>query len=134
MNTLNLSVKSRTENVGQIVKRLGEFCKENNIDQKIIEMLQIATDEAITNIIFHSYKNIDGIINITFTLDEKTIIIKLVDFGKIFTPSKKVHNDNKKVKIGGYGLVLMNKLMDDIQFSYDHKEKANNLIMKKYLN
>jgi anti-sigma regulatory factor (Ser/Thr protein kinase) len=133
LKVLDLSVKSKTENVGRIVKRLGEFCKENSIDKKVIEMLQVATDEAITNIILHSYKNIEGIINITFTLDEKIVIIKLIDFGKTFIPNKKLYNNNKKMKIGGYGLILMNKLMDDINFSYDQKEKTNKLIMKKYL-
>ncbi len=136
MKALTLSVKSKTESVREILKQLEGFCKKNNLNQKIIETLQVATDEAITNIILHSYEGrTDGTINVHFLIDNNRIIIELTDFGKNFEPETLMKKPIKvaQEKVGGYGLVLMNALMDNIQFSYNKNEKANCLKMEKII-
>ena len=137
VTSLTLSVTSKTENVTHVVRELEKFCINLNFDKKLIETLIIATDEAITNIVLHAYGgHSDGKIEVTFKLNNKEFIIEFKDFGKSFKPIN-LNIDSKlsdKLKIGGYGLVLMNALMDELNFSHDKNDKANLLVMKKFLN
>ncbi len=137
-NTLTLNITSKTESVTHVVQSLENFCLDLKIDQKVIDTLLIATDEAITNIVLHAYggKN-DGKIHVCFQKDEKEFIIQFTDFGKSFKPlkiKKKARPDKvDRLRIGGYGLVLMDSLMDELKFIYDKTKKANTLTMIKYL-
>ncbi len=138
VNTIKLSVTSSTQNVSYVVKKLEDFCIQANIEKKISETIIIATDEAITNIILHAYhgKN-DGLINIQFTISDNKIIIELSDYGKIFETFEQKKKSGRQsvgqLHVGGYGLVLMESLMDEVLFVYDDKLKSNNLKMIKYL-
>ena len=136
--SLTLSVTSKTENVGHVIKTLEKFCNDHNFEKKLIETLLIATDEAITNIVLHAYAGrSDGKIHVTFSIKNDTFIIELVDFGKNFQPIKLKRNKNElvdRLKVGGYGLILMNSLMDELNFNHDKSKNANFLTMKKYLN
>lgn len=138
MKSIDLKITSKTENVEQVLKSLEVFCNENNIDNKTIEAIQVATDEAITNIILHGYdKRDDGIINIKFILENNKLLIKIIDYAKSFQPEKLIKQNIDDVKaltrVGGFGLILMNALMDYIDYSYNEDEQANYLIMEKYL-
>ncbi|GMT49248.1 MAG: hypothetical protein IEMM0008_0787 [bacterium] len=137
-NTLTLDITSKTENVTYVVQSLEDFCLELKIDQKIIDTLLIATDEAITNIVLHAYDGKkDGQIHVCFQKEEKEFIIQFTDFGKSFKPSKIKKKARlakaDRLRIGGYGLVLMDTLMDELKFRYDKTKKANTLTMIKYL-
>ena len=135
--SLTLSVTSKTENVSYVIKTLENFCLELDFEKKFIETLLIATDEAITNIVLHAYSGkVDGKIHITFSLKNDVFIIEMEDYGKSFTPVKQSKKNSElvdRLKIGGYGLVLMNSLMDELKFIHDDEKKVNLLTMKKYL-
>ncbi|HEO65711.1 MAG TPA: ATP-binding protein [Spirochaetes bacterium] len=137
-NILTLDITSKTESVTHVVQSLENFCLDLKIDQKVIDTLLIATDEAITNIVLHAYdgRN-DGKIHVSFQKDEKEFIIQFTDFGKSFKPLKIKKKTRlykvDRLRIGGYGLVLMDTLMDELKFKYDKTNKANTLRMIKYL-
>ncbi len=137
-NTLTLDITSKTESVTHVVQSLEDFCLELKIDQKIIDTLLIATDEAITNIVLHAYDGKkDGKIHVSFQKEESEFIIQFTDFGKSFKPLKIKKKARlykvDRLRIGGYGLVLMDTLMDELKFIYDKTKKANTLTMIKYL-
>ena len=134
----SLTVSSKTENVGYVIKNLEGFCQEQNIEKKLIETLSYATDEAVTNIVLHAYSGrTDGIIKVTFSIDSNLFYIELIDYGKSFKPIKMTKKDqveSKNPTVGGYGLIIMNSLMDELQYDHNLKENANYLTMKKYIN
>jgi serine/threonine-protein kinase RsbW len=68
-------------------------------------------------------------------LDNKVLVFKIKDDGVAFNPLKKkdpeVPADLMDARIGGLGIRIVRKLMDDIH--YQRKRGWNSLTMKKYL-
>jgi serine/threonine-protein kinase RsbW len=96
--------------------------------------VQTAVDEACTNIINYAYFGKGGIITITCERQDKYFVVTIRDSGKPFDPSSvpapDLEADLNKRKIGGLGIYLMKKLMDDISYSFDAKS-GNTLVMRK---
>ena len=85
--------------------------------------IQMAVDEACSNIIEHSYEGEGrGEIICTCTVFKDRLSIELVDFGQPFDPSRiptpDVNTALEQRKRGGLGLFFINKLMDQINFQF----------------
>ncbi|GMT50064.1 MAG: hypothetical protein IEMM0008_1603 [bacterium] len=136
--SLTLNVTSELASVPYVIQSLEKFCMDLDFDRDLIHSLLIATDEAITNIILHAYcGRTDGKIEVSFQLVRGDFIVQMMDYGKKFKPlriRKKTRSGHlDRLRVGGYGLFLMDNLMDHIQFTYNNNEKANNLTMTKSL-
>jgi anti-sigma regulatory factor (Ser/Thr protein kinase) len=106
-------------------------------DEKDIFEVQLAVDEACTNIMEHAYSGKSGKITIQCKLspNKKEFTIKLIDQGKPFDPNTVVPPDTEATldqrKRGGYGIFFMNKLMQTVKYAFT--EKGNELTMSKLL-
>ena len=102
-----------------------------------INKIQLAVDEACTNIIKHAYSSQGGAITIFFERNDNTVVITIQDQGKPFDPAAipppDLEAEIEKRQIGKLGLHLMRKLMDEVSYSFD-PEEGNTLVMKKRLN
>ena len=102
-----------------------------------INKIQLAVDEACTNIIKHAYSSQGGAITIFFERNDNTVVITIQDRGKPFDPAAipppDLEAEVEKRQIGKLGLHLMRKLMDEVSYSFD-PEEGNTLVMKKRLN
>lgn len=101
---------------------------------ELLHDLILATEEIIVNIILYSYPKEKGLIKVWIFLDKNnflSIIIK--DQGQAFNPLEKQEPDVAasldQRAIGGLGIFLVKKLVDDI--SYCRKNNSNILILKK---
>ncbi|MBT3669114.1 MAG: ATP-binding protein [Chloroflexi bacterium] len=109
--------------------------KPIGFDENEVYSVQLAVDEACTNVIEHSYggENI-GEIEIDTNLVKNGFEIIIRDYGKKFDPSKVPGINSKKplkeVESRGAGLFLMKKLMDDVSFHFT-KNKGTTLRMLK---
>jgi serine/threonine-protein kinase RsbW len=96
----------------------------------------MAVDEACTNIIKYAYSEEGGVITLTCELQGNDFVVIIRDRGKPFDPSSvpppDLEADLDERKIGGLGIYLMGKLMDDVSYSFDAK-KGNTLVMRKML-
>jgi len=98
--------------------------------------VQTAVDEACTNIIKYAYSEEGGVITITCESQDNDFVVTIRDNGKPFDPSSvpppDLEADLDKRRIGGLGIYLMKKLMDDVSYSFDAR-KGNILVMRKTL-
>jgi anti-sigma regulatory factor (Ser/Thr protein kinase) len=114
---------------------VGDIARNGGFGEKDVYNIQLATDEAASNIIEHAYEGIpDGVLDISCGMEADTIRITLIDYGFPFDPSTIAMPDLKadlsNRKIGGLGIYLMRKLMDDVQYEPRH-DKSNVLTMIK---
>ena len=101
-----------------------------NIADEILNDIKIALSEALTNIFKHAYKDeIVKPIRIKLMVDKKKAIISLRDFGIKFELSNYVPPDLKKASKSGYGIYMIRKLMDGVQ--YFPREVGTELLMWK---
>jgi len=134
-NRLELRTDARLENLSVIADFISTSMSQLGIEEGIFEV-QVAVDEACTNIMKYAYSGKGGIITITCELQDNDLVVNIRDKGKPFdpasVPSPDLGADVDKRKIGGLGIYLMRKLMDDVSYSFD-AETGNTLVMRKIL-
>jgi len=130
---VELEVDASLENIPKIIDFVASWMQDLKLDD-IILAVETSVDEACTNIIKHAYSGRGGIIAITCELQDKDFVITIRDKGKPFdsssVPPPDLGRDLDKRKIGGLGIYLMRKMMDDVSYSFD-VEKGNTLVMRK---
>ena len=121
---------AKFEFLNEIRDFVAEVARDGGFDDKEIYSVQLAADEAASNIIEHAYEGIaDGQIELTCEMRGAELIIAMQDHGKSFD-SKKVRRPNLKAnlserQIGGLGIYLMRKLMDEVNY---RSSSAGNLL------
>ncbi len=138
MQKLNsiLKVKSNTENLTLIRDFVREHAVANGFSDDAINDIMLASDEAATNIMKHSYKaNSSGEIEVSVVVIGEELEIILRDNGKSFNPndipSPNMEKYFNEKRVGGLGLHLMRTLMDSVEYSA--AKNGNKLVLKKKL-
>lgn len=123
-------------NLGKIREFVIPIAEKMGFDDKELYAIELAVDEACSNIIEHAYGG-EGRGNIECTLELCTdeIRINLLDHGKPFditkVPEPKIDQPLEKRKIRGLGIYLMRKMMDEIRFQADPIEGNHLLLIKR---
>ena len=104
--------------VREFIEHIG---KRYKFDDKVINSFKLVIDEACTNIIRHGYRDIkNGEITIKAIIRRLSLTILIIDQGKSYDPSQASTPDLGKYvdigKKGGLGILMMRKLMDDMQY------------------
>ena len=127
---------AKFEFLDEIREFVGEIARTGGFGEKDVYNIQLATDEAASNIIEHAYEGIaDGVLDLSCGMIEPgTIKIILIDYGFPFDPSTipmpDLKADLSARKIGGLGIFLMRKLMDEVHYE-PRPDKSNVLTMIK---
>jgi serine/threonine-protein kinase RsbW len=129
-----ITYPAKFEYLDEIRDFVAEVARQGGFNDKEIYSLQLAADEAASNIIEHAYEGVpNAFIDISCDMQNDAIVIMMRDEGISFDPSQ-VKQPNLKAKlserqIGGLGVYLMRKLMDDVR--YESSGKSNTLTMIK---
>ncbi|MBN2479449.1 MAG: ATP-binding protein [Parachlamydiales bacterium] len=109
-------------------------------NQKVLEEIELACEEAIVNIIIHGYKNEKGHkISIQIHINQ-VLEISFKDKAKEFNPllkKPKIIQKNlplNKRKEGGLGLHIILNYMDDVKYQRQNDFNILTLIKKRSLN
>ena len=134
MQTVKFAAKF--ELLDEIREYVGKIARESGFGDKDVYNIQLATDEAASNIIEHAYEHIpDGVLELTCGIQNDAIKISLTDHGEPFDPSEiplpDLKADLSDRKIGGLGIFLMRKLMDEVHYE-SKPDKSNTLTMIKH--
>lgn len=136
-SSTQFTFKSKAENLVKIRKYTENFLSLNVVSLEDTEKIILAIDEACTNKIKHAYKN-DPSKEITLKLElsNNLFTAQIVDFGIPFEPDKvplpDIDHNYKYDKKGGYGIFLMKKLMDEI--NYEFLDSGENILtLKKFV-
>ncbi len=110
--------------------------KKSEFDDKMAGRIQLASEEALVNIINYAYpeEEKNGEVEMKCISDGGYLEISLKDFGKEFNPffgSKKMDPDAslEEREVGGLGIHLIFKVMDEV--SYRRESEANIFTMIK---
>ncbi len=131
----HLSISSDVSNLGEVADFIIASAQECGLNEAETYKVQMAVDEAVTNVIQHAYHDVsDGRIEIFCERRGHDFIVEIVDFGKPFDASKipmpRVRGPLSRRGIGGLGVFFMKKLMDKVEFSHG-VESGNRVRMVK---
>jgi serine/threonine-protein kinase RsbW len=135
-NRFILDVESDLKNIPVISDFISDTLNDFCADQATIYRVQLAVDEACTNIIKHAYSGQNGPITIICELVNDNLIITITDKGKPFDPRSvpppDLEGDLDKRRIGGLGIYFMQKMMDEVSYEFS-SEEGNKLTMRRRL-
>lgn len=125
----------RLDNLSKICDFVSQAAQEAGFDASGIYAVQLAVDEAVTNIIEHAYggENI-GDIECNYQIMKDGLKITLVDNGKPFNPDTipepMLNAPLDEITPRGLGVFFMRNFMDEVQFEFT-KDHGNILTMIK---
>jgi len=126
-----LKIEGKLENLSLIGDSIGDSMREFGLDNRKIFDVQMAVDEACTNIIEYGYANEEGTIDIACQRKGEEIVVVIKDEGKQFDPTTvqppDLNASLEERKTGGLGIYFMKKLMDEVK--YEFKDGKNVLTM-----
>lgn len=130
----SLTVSSDVANLETIADFVAQAARKANLDEQEVFAIQLAVDEACTNIVEHAYAGRPGEIYLTCQAKPGECIITIRDQGQAFDPEAvpppDLDGDLEERRVGGLGLYFMRKLTDELYFSFD-REKGNQVVMIK---
>ena len=117
-----LTVPADINYLAHIRDHVKKIAVADNFDPKTIHAVQLAVDEVCTNVIRHGYKDISGgLIQIKVNTGKTRIEVIILDQGKTHDPKQIKNPDLKRYveigKIGGLGIMMIRKLMDEIKYN-----------------
>jgi len=128
------------ENLDHVREFVGQAAQSSGLNDAAVYAVQLAVDEAFSNIIEHAYNGeCEEKIECTCQIMASGLVITLRDCGKPFDPTAipdpdlDVELENRD--IGGLGLYFIRNLMDEVSFSFaleaDSGKQCNVLRMIK---
>ena len=131
-----ITVEATVENLQQVIDFATEKLEERDCPMKAAMQLELVIEEIFVNIASYAYHPDKGSATfcVDFEEDPEAVILTFVDSGKPYNPLEKpdpdVSLDINEREIGGLGIFLVKKNVDDI--SYERTNEKNILRMKKF--
>lgn len=121
--------------LSQMLSWIREQLRKNGLDDISSRKVELASEEALVNIIRHAYKETAGMVEINVRkAPKKQIEIEIRDNGPSFNPLKQEIAFNpmaslEEREIGGLGILFIRQYMDEVR--YRRESNANILILVK---
>ena len=131
-----LIVSAVREKLSEVQEFVEDFLQKAGFQNKQIIQINIAVEEIYINIASYSYNPDVGLVTISCTNKGDKVIIEFADSGRQYNPLARQDPDVSKPwaerDIGGLGVFMVKKLMD--QISYRYENGRNILIIEKTYN
>lgn len=132
-----LTVDATIENVAAVTAFVDEQLEQLDCPMKTQIQVDIAIDELFGNIANYAYNLEIGVatVRIEVTEDPLAVVITFIDNGVPYDPLAKADPDvtlsAEKRQIGGLGIYIVKKSMDNISYEYKDKDGMNILTIRK---
>ncbi|MBR6054211.1 MAG: SpoIIE family protein phosphatase [Bacteroidales bacterium] len=122
----SLTIENRKEELAAIP----EFVDSLELAPEVSNKVCLALDEIVTNVVLYAYeKPGTGKIKIDALLSPDKLVLRVTDSGKAFDPTDTADPDislpGEERPIGGLGIFLVRKLMDEVRY---RRQKGKNVL------
>ena len=132
-----LTMKAERENIPEVIDFIDRELDELGCSEKTKAQINIAIDELYGNIASYAYGEVSGEVTVIIDRDSTpgAVSISFQDEGKPFNPLESGEPDvtlsARERKVGGLGIFLVRKSMDDVL--YEYRDGKNILTIRKTL-
>ena len=132
----SLTLPNEVEQLSRLAPFVWGFAEEAQLDEPPTMQLDLALDEAVTNVVMYAYpKGVKGDVTIDARREGDMLEVVLTDSGTPFDPTAQADPDLTlsvdERPIGGLGIFLVRQMMDEV--CYERKDGKNILVLKKNL-
>lgn len=130
-----LTVKALTENLDEVTRFVDEELEAAECSMKVQMQVELAVEEIFVNIANYAYSPEVGTATVSVELTDDGALLRIVfkDKGTPYDPTAKVDPDvtlsAQDRQIGGLGIFMTKKSMDNV--SYEYKDGQNILTLEK---
>ena len=133
---ISFQLKNNLSELEMLEEKLDQFSKQLGLTKKCFCEINLVLEELFTNIISYGYTDeAEHWVMFTLSHDNGTIIMQIEDDGIPFNPTDKAEPDLEcaleERKIGGLGIHLIKKMMDDV--IHQRCEGKNIMTLKKQI-
>ncbi|MBI5589874.1 MAG: ATP-binding protein [Deltaproteobacteria bacterium] len=130
----SIQLPAKIENMELLVQFISDIARKLGFSGKRVKEIELATEEALVNIINYAYPDHSGDIKVTCTQDpSKALVIKIEDTGIAFDISSLKDPDISAGisdrEVGGLGVFLIRKLMDKVRYHRKNKKNILELVI-----
>ena len=130
----HLLLHNDVKQIPQLADFIETIADETNLDPGLAMSLNLALEEAVTNVILYAYpEGSDGLVDVEAIIREHSLEFIITDSGKAFDPTAAPEADvtlsAEDRPIGGLGIFLVRNIMDDVH--YERTDGKNILSMTK---
>ncbi len=130
-----LTIEAKVENLPVVTEFISSSLEEKACSLKIIMQMELVIEEIFVNVASYAYRPDVGLVTVykEFSENPAEITVTFVDGGVEYNPLEHkdpdINADIDKRNIGGLGIFLIKKNVDDI--FYERKDGKNILTFKK---
>lgn len=133
MGSISIEIPARLSALDQIEGAISQAAEQAGFDERTLYACQLAVCEACENIITHGYHGEDqGTIRVTVEPQPGELAIELRDRAGPFNPAAQSSagtQNQEDPPVGGLGLVILHRVMDEIRYQREGDE--NTLFLRK---
>ncbi len=127
-------VENQIGELSSLAGKIEKLAEQWGLSPAIAMNINLVVEEALTNVIFYAFADNDKHeIEITVSLENKRLTIKIEDDGIPFNPLEKEQPDinlpAEERPVGGLGIFLMSQVMDEMH--YNRQRNHNILTLNK---
>ena len=120
-STHRLVLRNQISQIELLPPFVEEAVKASKLDRSLLGSLNLALEEAVTNVIMYAYpEGTEGMVNVDAAVSENAISFTITDYGKAFDPTAKEEVDItagvEDRPVGGLGIHLIRQIMDRVRY------------------
>lgn len=127
----SIKLPAMIEHLEILLGFVSEHAKEQGFISDMLKKIELATEEALVNVFNYAYPDKhDGEVEVSCGLDDNNrFVIEIMDSGTPFNPlslsQPNLTEDVSERPIGGLGIHLIKKMMDEVEY---RREGNNNIL------
>lgn len=133
-DTLHLTVAGSLEEIPRIAAEVEAFGSRAGLAQAVVDAVNLALDELVTNVIHYSGASAQGGIAVTLTMADSGLHVDLSDDGRAFDPFNRPEPDLTsgldERPVGGLGIHFVRTMMDEATYRRSHGRNLIHLVKK----
>ena len=121
MKDIHLILHNDIQKIPQLADFVETIAEEKGLSQSMAMGLNLALEEAVTNVILYAYPNgSDGLVDVEAIIKDHSLEFIITDSGVPFDPTAAPEADVtlsvEERPIGGLGIYLVRQLMDEVRY------------------
>lgn len=127
----SIKLPAMIEHLERLLGFVSEHAKDQGFTSDMLKKIELASEEALVNVFNYAYSDKhDGEVEVSCGLDDNNrFVIEIMDSGTPFNPlslsEPNLTEDVSDRKIGGLGIHLIKKMMDEVEY---RREGNNNVL------
>jgi anti-sigma regulatory factor (Ser/Thr protein kinase) len=131
-----LKVKSQLDNLGRVRDFVSGQVLPDDLPGDGAGEFLLAVDEAVSNVMMHGAPSGDADIEVQFTRDPAALSVFIRDDAPLYDPTKveepgAVDSPLERSEPGGFGLVLIRRLVDELTYRITEDGRNELVLVKK---